>query len=279
MRTIQVYLHGVTMGTPGRGGKRDRTRGKVSGWSQAASRRNVAFLRSVEPESLPDSGSGPLTGWAFTMTVRDCPGTSADWHRLRRAFLMRLERLGAVRVHWVVEWQRRGVPHLHGAVWLPEAINGRKMVDHWLEVARSFRAGGRGQHVAPIHDAVGWFQYVAKHAARGVSHYQRAPESVPPGWRGETGRVWGRTGDWDTREPIKLSVTSDVFYRLRRLARAWRKSDARESGDAWRIVTARKMLRCPDRAQSELRGVSEWIDQETLLLLLDLARGSGRIES
>ena len=47
--------------------------------------------------------------------------TAVEWGQLRRAWIKRVNRLGAVRLHWIVEWQRRGAPHLHVAVYFPES--------------------------------------------------------------------------------------------------------------------------------------------------------------
>lgn len=267
------------MGTPPRTNDHLRTRrGNVGGWSTGSTRRNIAFLRSVVPDTLICTPDGELLhGYAFTLTLRDCPTTSDDWHKLRKAFLYRLRRSGMHRLHWVTEWQRRGVPHLHGCVWSTDINYDRAILSHWLNISLPYGAGPQGQHVNRINDAIGWFKYLAKHAARGVQHYQRSAENIPAGWR-KTGRVWGHWGDWDTRDALKLHVEDSTYYRLRRLVRSWRKADARDSGDRFRIRSARKMLSCPDRLQSEIRGISEWVDIDTMLLLLDLARGTDQVE-
>lgn len=259
-------------------------RGKVGGWSTGATRRNVAFLRSVEPESLLTSPEGPLIGVAVTLTLRDCPATSGDFHKLRRAFLRRMERMGMYRCHWVIEWQRRGVPHIHGAFWFPDVKPASpygprlkdQIIDHWLDLVGKYGVSRRAQHLTVIDDAIGWFQYVAKHAARGVSHYQRSSENIPEGWT-TTGRMWGKTGDWVTRDAMQFDLSDDVYFRLRRLARSWRKADARGT-NGYRIRTARQMLKCNDADLSKLRGISEWISQDLTLTLLDAARGSGTVE-
>lgn len=285
MRTLKVYLHGATMGTqPGNNSHVRTKRGKVGGWSAGATRRNVAFLRSVEPDSLLVGPDGPLIGIALTLTLRDCPPTSEAFHKLRRAFLMRLERMGLYRCHWVIEWQRRGVPHLHGAFWFPneKPVNPygprrtETILNHWMELVAEYGVSRRAQHVAVIHDAIGWFQYVAKHAARGVGHYQRSSENIPEGWT-STGRMWGKTGEWVTRDAMEFRLGNDVYFRLRRLARSWRKADARGS-NGYRIRAARQMLKSNDPDLSKLRGVSEWIPQDLMLTLLDVARGTGTVE-
>lgn len=278
MPTLTVYRHGLTAGVPpSTVNHKPALRGDVSGWSADAARRNVRFLYSVTETALTGQG------FAFTLTLRECPATHDEWHRLRRAWIKRMERMGMTRMHWVTEWQRRGVPHLHGVAYFPhdKAITAwLRLVPAWLE-AGAFDLGAKpqAQHQAPIHDAVGWLQYLAKHAARGVRHYQRCPENIPPAWAGKTGRVWGHVGDWPREDGDRLSLDGPAFYAFRRLVRSWRVADARASGDRRRILSARRMLACRNRVVSELRGVSEWIPQTIGLSMVAIAAQRGRVES
>jgi hypothetical protein len=125
-----------------------------------------------------------------------------------------------------------------------------------------------------IYDDVGWFKYLAKHAARGVHHYQRSAENIPDGWK-KTGRIWGHTGDWPLIDPDKRVITDREYFQLRRLARSWRKADARKSANRYRIRSARTMLRHNHPEKSKLRGISEWIPEQTALALLDMVRTQG----
>lgn len=245
-------------------------RGEVQGWSSQATRSNIRFLRSVTLSGLTGGGL------AFTHTLRDCPPTHDEWARLRRAYIKRLERAGAIRIHWVTEWQRRGVPHLHGCVFFPDEkiscpagiAQGRQfMINSWCSAAWEFTAARHAQHVNPVDNALGWFQYVAKHAARGQGHYQRSKESIPPGWK-KTGRMWGHIGDWPTREAIKLQLDNPGFFAFRRIVQRWRYADARAAGDQRRIITARRMLQCSDKNLSSIRGVSEWVPEDMALLIV-----------
>jgi hypothetical protein len=239
-----------------------------------------------------------LDGWGlcFTMTVKDCPTDHLAFHRVRRAFVERLRRMGLLRLHWVIEWQRRGVPHLHGIAYfakdfggaVPQLLTGDVnyndlLVTHWLEAASEFSPGRRGQHVASVRDVVGWLKYLAKHASRGLGHYQRNPENIPKAWRGKTGRMWGRIGEWPIREPIRLEIDGKGSHTLRRWVRSWRKADARAEPHPGtrrrRIVSARRMLRCNDRGLSAVRGISEWIPPSIYdLMLLGLADMGHSIE-
>lgn len=304
MRTLKLYRHGVTMGTPP--AKNDHLRakrGQVHGWSQSAARRNTQFLRSVDETGLPTTDSGePLRAIALTLTLKHCPPSPDHWHSLRRAYNERLRRLGLYRSHWVTEWQRRGVPHLHGAFWLPEGVYPQMLINHWCDLAHVYGALPRGQHATPIVDAVGWFKYLSKHASRGASHYQRHPENIPPEWKLKTGRVWGHTGPWPIREAIEFDIDDHAFFRLRRLYRRWRVADsrreipekirlylrknpemniapfwvkARESGAFRRVTQSKKMLKNSERKLSSVIGISEWIPEDVQMLALDWLRSEG----
>lgn len=291
MRVISLYRHGFTLGTPPKMPNRTPVkRGTVSGWSESASRRNMTFLRSVDERTLPTDANGiPLLALALTLTVKICPETPEKWHSIRRSFLKRLERMGLYRSHWVTEWQKRGVPHLHGAFWIPDPLaafpEGEKriqyqiqianIIDHWLDLTADYGSLRYGQKMLQIHDAVGWFQYLSKHASRGVSHYQRSPENIPPEWKSKTGRIWGKTGHWVTQEKIQLSIEDPGFFMLRRLARSWRVADSRKSGNLKRIAAAKKMLKHNDKDLSRLRGVSEWLDIEDALRLVEVVASMG----
>ena len=62
---------------------------------EGATRRNTEFLMSVRTDQLTGAGV------AITLTVRDCPPSAEDWHKLRRAWEKRMVRAGMVRLHWV----------------------------------------------------------------------------------------------------------------------------------------------------------------------------------
>ena len=242
----------------------------IRGWSTHAARRHIRWLYSVNVDRLDGYGI------ALTLTVRDCPPDGLTFTRLREAFIKRLRGhdAGLVRIHWVTEWQARGVPHLHSAVYFRRplsVVERASLLSMWCEVASGYGASFGGQHGAVIDGPVGWLKYLAKHAARGVRHYQR--QTAPAGWE-STGRLWGHGGEWPAEEPLTFSMTDQAFYRYRRLLRAWLIAEARTSGDARRIAYARRMLRGPaDTAR--FRGVSEWIPQETTIRFMDLLVSEG----
>lgn len=272
MRIISLSLHGCKVGTaPTNPNKTPPLRGVVQGWSTSSSRRNVDFLRSVEYSNL----SG--IGICFTGTLLHCPASSDDWHKLRDTFIKRLARASLIRSHWVTEWQRRGVPHLHGMFFFPDSMCSVKartlLIDHWLALTCTYGSLRSSQYATMMHDGLGWAQYSAKHAARGVGHYQRSPENIPHEWKSKTGRVWGKTGSWPVRDSMKFEVSDDVYYRFRRMAKGWRLADARSSGCRFRIRSARKCLKSNDRNLSNVRGVSEWLplDASTAFLFSAVA--------
>ncbi|KXV79862.1 hypothetical protein AD953_00805, partial [Acetobacter malorum] len=211
-------------------------RGSCGGWSPAVARRNMRFLWSVENDKLDG------VGFSLTFTVQTCPETAKDWSRLvdrLSVALMRGTKVSpsAMRLHWVTEWQKRGVPHLHGAVYFAqeavEAAGGPSAMEHrlvavWTHLAASYGSQKWSQTVKHIYDALGWSQYVAKHAARGARHIQRSSHCLPSGWQGQTGRMWGKSGVWPVAEALKFEFGNMAAYAaFRRLMRSYSKAQAR----------------------------------------------------
>lgn len=286
MPTIKVYHHGVTAGiAPMQNSHKRAKRGIVQGWSRSASRNNTRWLRSVSPDSYTSSSE---YGVAFTLTLRDCPESSDEWHKIRRAFIKRLERDGLRRLHWVTEWQRRGVPHLHGVVFFPVGTACR-IVWHWLDLTSSLGSSHRGQFLTEVTDLPGWFKYLSKHASRSADHYQRSSANIPAGWV-KTGRVWGHCGDWITTDAPPLNVSTEFFWKLRRIIRSWRKADSRAEfrkaqkkgssspiyrSSLRRISSSRRMLKCNELKMSSVRGISEWMSSENVLLVCEFLLSQG----
>ena len=281
------------MGTPP--AKNDHERAKrdiVQGWSNQSIRSNNLFLYSVLEEQLP------AFGYAFTLTQRECPATGQQYQNLRDRFVKRLRRIPEFELlHWVIEWQPReneatAAPHLHGCVFFTVPIHPDVIIRHWLQLVRSegYTAVPQAQHCVPIVDALGWLQYLSKHAARGLAHYQRDPAHVPPGWRvGGTGRMWGKSGEWPVQPPHRYRIQKWVYFPLRRWMSRYRLSKARQAlrsartplqviAALRRISAARRSRKCSDRNLSEVRGVSEWSDGYTVeRMLLALHNGYGDV--
>ncbi len=263
---IKLYSNGSKTSVPGGGNPNPPPRGVIGGWSRAAVRRHTQFLYSVETSLL----SG--WGYAYTLTLRDTPKDAATLQAMRRAWEKRVKRFGATRVHWVVEWTRRGVPHIHAAVYFVAELPPDDVpwpLFAWLDVVRGAESSAQlaGQHAAPIYGAEGWLMYLSKHAARGVNHYQR--QGKPAGWE-SSGRLWGKSGDWPVVEPEAVPVSWEEFWRWRRLARSWRIAQARSAGDWERVKYARRMLRCNEPNLSRVRGTSEWMGRDLTAPLLEL---------
>tara|TARA_B100000513_G_C11887068_1_gene181117 strand:- start:38 stop:817 length:780 start_codon:yes stop_codon:yes gene_type:complete len=253
--------------------RNDHVRAKrddVNGWSAKTARSNTRFLQSVTLSEL--SGHG----YAFTLTLKDCPESHESWHKLRKAFLMRIQRMGVIRVHWVTEWQRRGVPHLHGVVYFPDADQSipPKIISNWLKVAESYNPARWAQHIAAISDSLGWLQYLAKHAARGANHYQRSSDGIPEGWK-KTGRIWGKGGDWPIRDPIKFELSREGNFAYRRIIRSYRIAEARSTDRPSTVKYARRMLKCNLQSLSEVRGTSGWIPERVTMSIIHWLASEG----
>ena len=239
-------------------------RGAVVGWSAASARRQMKWLWTVAAGDLDGFG------YAVTLTMRNTPETAAAFHKLRRAWIMRATRMGATRIHWVIEWQARGTPHLHAAVYFQDEPAKPDMLGiHWMVIAGDYGTSMRSQDVQPITGSVGWLKYLAKHASRGANHYQRAGH--PEGWE-KTGRLWGHVGDWPTVEPVELGLSNALFYRTRRILRRWAESDARASSDWKRLAYLRRSGRPGNARESRYQGVSEWLPETVTMRLEDFLR-------
>lgn len=271
-----LYLHGLTASIPNMGNPNPPKRGKVVGWSDTAARRNVNFLRSVVETDLHGKG------YALTLTLRDCPPTPKHWSSLTRSWMERQSRADMIRLHWVMEFQRRGVPHLHCAIWFPES-GGKYSPDEaairatfaWVQIAESYGTGMKGQFYKPIDGVVGWFMYMSKHCSRSKNHYQRQQSQMPEAWKSSP-RVWGYRGEWPREDPIKLDLTYPEFHKLRRLVKQARIAEARKALPLNRrqLSHLRRLLKDPDPRKSAVRPVSEWMSrdrQRELLRALGLA--------
>jgi hypothetical protein len=268
MPRVTVLPNGVTASCPRTGplAEQPSKRGRVRGWTVQSSQRLRRWFYSVDGPELDGQG------YALTLTVRDLPPSAADWTATRRAFVERMRRAGMVRGQWLTEWQRRGVPHLHGCVFFEDHRDVDAIADHWLSAADAWGAGRSAQTVKRLYGLPGWLQYQAKHSARGVRHYQRS--NAPEAWKRGTGRLWGVVGQWPTREQL-VPVDMRTFWRFRRLLRAWLISRARGGGDHRRVRYLRTMLQDRDRDRAGVRGVGEFcpeaVSRELLMASLSLS--------
>jgi hypothetical protein len=274
LATLSVYRNGTTQNMPG--GRSDHVRakrGQIEGWSASAVRRHKKWLYSIASDELVGHG------YAVTLTMRETPVSARELAALRDKFIKRLGRRGLLRDHWVVEWQRRGTPHFHMALYFERELSVRErfeLLADWCQLANPYGAQLGAQDLKPIDGATGWLRYLSKHAARGVAHYQR--QGKPEGW-GSTGRLWGRGGEWPEDEPLRFDVPRAEWFRVRRIVRGWRLADAQKETDPARrrerVMAARRMLRGRDRKVSEVRGISEWLDQDTMCRVLSMLADQG----
>lgn len=263
MPILKFYPNGGSAGTPpGMNSHTRAKRGKVQGWTQRAARNQRNFFFSVDIGEL--SGHGV----SCSLTLKDCPPTPSDFHRLRTNLIKRLSRAGLIRGHWLIEWQRRGVPHLHGCFYFDKPGAENLVRWTWLELAQQYGAGVYGQDVKPIYEACGWLQYLAKHGARGVNHYQRSNDNVPKQWTESTGRLWGKVGDWPIREPMKFRLGRDGFWAYRRLVKRYCLANARAEKNGYQVSFLRRMLSCNNRALSEVRGIADWMPLDVSVQLV-----------
>ena len=258
---IKIYSNGLTMGIPPKfPSLKKHKRGKTTGWSKSSTRSNTAFLYSVDSNKLDGYGV------AFTLTLRDLPETPAIFSAIRSDFLQVMARMGVMRYHWVMEWQRRGTPHLHGCLYFPyepsqNILKGIKST--WCNCVGDYFALQKAQDIQIIKSAVGWLKYLAKHGSRSEYHYQRT--SKPTQWE-SSGRVWGKGGEWPTR--VTEHQEGDYFHRLRRVIRNWRIADARATESPKRIRQARRVLLSGDRSSSTVRGMSEWVPEHVAFRMI-----------
>lgn len=270
MAKVTVTPNGVKISRKGGGNSQPKERGECKGWSVGAARRNSHFLMSIDAAEMV----GRFKIVSFSLTIGEIPATSDDWQKVRRAFLKRLDRMGMVGFHWLTEWQRRGAPHLHGVALFP-ASDTSNLTDgvtyHWLQASSRYSSGVRSQHAVFVHSLTGWLQYLGKHGARGVNHYQRSSAHIPQGWA-KTGRLWGQGGDWPTMEnPFEIS--DEGLSQFRRFLRNYNvaqvradllkeRDTAKRASLSKRLSYCRRMLKCNKPVLSFLMGRSEWIPED-----------------
>jgi len=204
------------------------TRGKCSGWSPAALRRNADVLRSIDIDAMSLSSI-----WGATLTMRDAPPSPEDYKRRLHIFFKRLHREGFLNRHYVTEWAQIGrfggsaVPHLHLTIFEDQGLlSGRDLWDvrktilfHWRDVFLDLGISLQAQHVEPVCQFRGWAAYCAKHAARAAGHVQRDTEILPDGWE-KSGRMWGISRSVIRRHDL-IEIPESVAFVFRRIVLAY----------------------------------------------------------
>lgn len=269
------------------------------GWTREVARRNEKRLQEIDFDAI----DGSPVFVTLTMPSSQMNDVSAAmFHAWLRAWLMYARRHGMRHYFWILEFQASGNPHLHVIVWvdpLPDAVAAFGWLRAWVRILNRSGVLARiqGQCWEPI-DVGGdvmvdgelvpahperVLMYLAKHAVRGVAHYQRRLDNMPEGWERSSGRVWGHDRGLPLRESERVEVDYRTFHRFRRLVRAWRLAEARRIRDDGRrrkaIVRAWHMLKWANRAESPYRGVSAWIPATVASGLLEAAmRMAGEVE-
>lgn len=272
MANLRAYPSGFTVYRPSSHPRAPQPRGKVAGWSQRSTRNLIRWLYSVDPLAIADASVV-----SFTLTVQSSPPSPDHWKRLRESFFRVLHRYDIASLLWLTEWQRRGVPHLHGIVILPCSFPADRLKAIWLKCASDYGARLAGQDVKTIYDPLGWSEYLAKHSARGITNYQRHQANIPRGWKGKTGRIWGHRGPWPTAPPMEFALDDAAFFRLRRLSRSLAVSLARSRKDWKALRYARSMLKHRDPIVSRVRGLSRFAALDRTLELIRAAAPFGSI--
>lgn len=157
---------------------------------------------------LLDRSEGP---YAFDFEAQDTPFITTGRHRKI------IGPSGA--------WKRVKVPNSYADQFTDHVV-ADAVFQTWCKAAMGMNPSERAQHVERVHEVYGWAVYVAKHAGRGVDHYQRENENMPDGWK-SSGRLWSRGGEWPVRND-NLEVDPVTFYRYRRVLRRWQISRVKE---------------------------------------------------
>lgn len=265
------------------------------GWTSNVARRNEQRLQQIDFDGI----DGVPAFVTLTMPSGQMGEVSAaDFHGWLKRWIQYMKRHGLVHYYWILEFQASGNPHLHVLVWLDhawDALEQYHALRSWVNMLNKSGVGARIQgqiweaidvggelvvdgETVPAHpERV--LMYLAKHAARGVAHYQRQLSNMPDDWQYRSGRVWGHDRGLPLCEQQDVECDYPTFHRFRRLVRRWRLAEARGIKDADRrraaILQARGMLKCGRPDVSTYRGVSAWVPASVASQLLDAAANMG----
>lgn len=288
----------------------------ITGWTDGAARRNRQFLQSIDParlDGLPlaltltlrDCPATPEEWqrkidillkwlrkrgmiryhWVTEWQARGAPHLHAmvflDVDRVKHFYRDRFEGRACDSLGDDPEWNARWVAnffkyelHQHwGCEDRGRDENGFRCV---FEIA-SYDA----QHVVGVTRIAGWCAYLAKHASRGVSHYQRQGGDLPPGWE-KSGRLWAKGGDWPTSTE-EVEIDHRTLDQLRRMLDRYLLADGRSKlaagrrwGNARQVRDGKAQVRYATRRGSGRR-MSE--DVKVAHQLLARARRAGDLEA
>lgn len=181
----------------------------TKGWTPNVARRNEQRLQQVDFDAV-DGVPAFVTLTMPSGQMGDV--TAAMFHGWLKRWLQYMKRHGMLHYYWILEFQASGNPHIHVLVWLdhaPEPLETYKALKSWVGILDKSDVGARlqgqiwenidvggeivvdGEKVPAHPERV--LMYLAKHAARGVAHYQRQIANMPEDWQYRSGRVWGMT--------------------------------------------------------------------------------------
>ena len=207
----------------------------TKGWTVNVARRNEQRLQQVDFDAI----DGVPAFVTLTMPSGQMGEVSAaDFHGWLKRWLQYMKRHGMSHYYWILEFQASGNPHLHVLVWLDhdcDPLEQYKALRSWVGILNKSDVGARlqgqiwenidvggelvvdGERVPAHPERV--LMYLAKHAARGVAHYQRQIENMPDDWQYRSGRVWGHDRGLPLRAQQDVETDYPTFHRFRRLVR------------------------------------------------------------
>lgn len=268
------------------------------GWTPNVARRNEQRLQQIDFDGI----DGVPAFVTLTMPSQQMGDVSAAmFHGWLKRWLQYMKRHGMLHYYWILEFQASGNPHLHVLAWLDhdwDALEQYRALRSWGGILNKSGVGARlqgqiwenidvggmitvdGERVPAHPERV--LMYLAKHAARGVAHYQRQIANMPEDWQYRSGRVWGHDRGLPLREQQDVECDYPTFWAYRRLVRRWRCSEAQAIVDPSRrraaVSQARGMLRCSRPDVSPYRGISAWVPADVASALLDAAVKGGESE-
>lgn len=288
-------------------------RSNTNGWTANVARRNEQRLQQIDFDAI----DGEAAFVTLTMPKQQMADVSSEqFHRWLNAWLVYMRRRGMRHYYWILEFQASGNPHLHVIVWLSDWRTGGakrgyehhtwfgeagvleqyKALAQWVKMlnadgvaakvdAQNFQLVelGKSSNVDGVRlesaTPERLLMYLAKHAARGVAHYQRQISNMPDDWKYRSGRVWGHDGKLPLREQLDYECSYEVFWAYRRLVRRWVCANASKMTDDDKrrrsITSARRMLRCSRPDVSPYRGMSAWIPETVAKQLMACISNEG----
>ena len=175
-------------------------RGTIDGFSAEASRRLREFCVTQEAKGLDP--------YSTTLTVHR-PVTPEQWRAIMKRFRQRLLWNGWAGV-WRVELQKRKVPHVHVALWLPPGVEKGHVIIAWCECTGEIGDVDALMHSVHMRkvESSGWAVYLALHDGK--------HKESQLGWQGKQWGVWNRdrfTARVESPLSRELPVAQEVALR------------------------------------------------------------------